>query len=321
MIIVILIFGLAKVTLAQYPPAADEAGTTAIRYDSGVFIGWASSCTINRGYVQLNNPSLGLATIGDSLSAIGAANTAGVVSLGDKGEAILQFSYPVRDSIGFDFAVFENSFNDEFLELAYVEVSSDGTNYFRFCSDNQNDNTVQCDTFGLSDPTKINNLAGKYRAMYGTPFDLAELDGIVGLDINAITHIRIIDVGGSINDTLASYDCSNDVINDPFPTPFVSSGFDLDAIGIIHDHNPNPIPYTYIPTIDNDNSFFAIHNGDLVSLYTINSLQVINVMGQEIFALDMLSEQDHINVNDLYGLFILRFKYNNKVYLQKIFLN
>ncbi len=65
-------------------------------------------------------------------------------------------------------------------------------------------------------------------------FDLYELTGIPQLDITNVTHVKIIDVVGSINHAYARFDSQNQIINDPWPTPFNSSGFDLDAIGVIN---------------------------------------------------------------------------------------
>ena len=87
------------------------------------------------------------------------------------------------------------------------------------------------------DYLKINNLAGKYRAGFGTPFDLAELKDSANLDINQIRFVRIVDVVGSINTNYARRDSKGRKINDPWPTRFASSGFDLDAVGVIH-QNP-----------------------------------------------------------------------------------
>ncbi len=39
---------------------------------------------------------------------------------------------------------------------------------------------------------------------------------------------------GNISDTYASYDSKGNVINDPWPTPFNTCGFDLDAVGVMH---------------------------------------------------------------------------------------
>ncbi len=218
----------------QFAPPAGQTGTTAVHADSEVFIGWAIACTLERGWVQIGEPDLGKASFGIEEAALGKANL-DVVSLGDGGMATLQFAYPIWDGPGADFAVFENSFNDTFLELAFVEVSSDGEHYVRFPSVSLTQTEMQVPTFGELDATDLYNLAGKYRGLYGTPFDLAELADSSGIDINHITHIRIIDVVGSIESEFANYDALGNIVNDPWPTPFPTSGFDLDAVGVIHD--------------------------------------------------------------------------------------
>lgn len=234
-ILIFLYFTLTTSFLfAQFPPPAGQVGSTAIHKDSSIFVAWATQCTVYRGLKNISNPSAGYAEVGDNSSALGIAGSGGVVSLGDGGYAIVQFQQPIFNGPGWDFAVFENSFSDSYLELAFVEVSSDGLNYFRFPSVSNTQTTIQIGAFDTLDATKINNLAGKYRALYGTPFDLEELDNISGLDINHITHIKIMDVVGSINTTYANYDSNNNIINDPWPTEFTSSGFDLDAVGVIH---------------------------------------------------------------------------------------
>lgn len=234
LLLLIFLFSMKSLLSQTYAPAAGQAGTTAMYKDSSAFIAWVSSCNVTRGYQNISDPSLGFASVGDGSLAAGKALSNGVVSLGDGGTAICSFSNQIVNGPGFDFAVFENSIDDSFLELAFVEVSSDGINYFRFPAHSLTDTLQQTGSFGSTDPVKINNLAGKYRAGYGTPFDLQELAGIPGLDVNAIIHVKIIDVIGSINSSYTSRDKNNHKVNDPWPTPFPSSGFDLDAIGVIH---------------------------------------------------------------------------------------
>ena len=87
-------------------------------------------------------------------------------------------------------------------------------------------------------------MAGKYRANYGTPFDLEDISDVDGLDVSAISYIKLIDVIGSINDNYCSFDHLGNKINDPLPTAYTQSGFDLDALGVIHElplrvHNIN----------------------------------------------------------------------------------
>src|SRR6185437_9385236 len=93
--------------------------------------------------------------------------------------------------------------------------------------------TLQVSNATYMDARSLHNLAGKYIEGYGTPFDLEELSGTPGLDIDNITHVRIVDVIGSIGEH-ASLDSTGRKVNDPYPTPFPSCGFDLDAVGAIH---------------------------------------------------------------------------------------
>ena len=222
-------------SFAQFPPAAGQDGSTAIHCDDDAFVGWAIGCVVERGPQQIDDTSLGVASFGTPEAALGKADgTMSVVSLGDGGMATLTFAAPICNGDGPDFAVFENGFDDNFLELAFVEVSSDGIHYFRFPSISLTPSNIQVGSFSSLDCTKIHNLAGKYRALYGTPFDLDDLDEDPLLDKMHITHVRVIDVIGCINPDYATYDSQGNIVNDPWPTPFASSGFDLDAVGVIH---------------------------------------------------------------------------------------
>jgi len=201
--------------------------------DSSDFVSWASGCNVIRGFQDISIPSSGLANVGDSSMAIGKAGN-GVVSLGDGGYAILSFNAPIKDGSGPDFAVFENSFDGYFLELAFIEVSSDGIHYFRFPAISNTDTVNQTGSFGYTEPSLLNNLAGKYKAEYGTPFDLSDLSDNLLLDKQHITHIKVLDVVGSLHDQYCSRDIHHHKVNDPWPTSFGSGGFDLDAVGVIH---------------------------------------------------------------------------------------
>lgn len=222
---------------AQFAPAAGQPGTTAIKADSSIIVAWANSCEVVRGLIQINLPDSGFASAGTDSSAIGPALQNGVLSLGDGGQAICTFAKPVTNGSGWDFVVFENGFSDDFLELAFVEVSSDGIHFFRFPAVSLTSDSFQIGSFGLLQTEKIHNLGGKYRAGFGTPFDLAELEGEQGLNLNQITHIKVIDVVGRIKSPETTFDSQGNAVNDPWPTPFPSGGFDLDAIGIIHEAN------------------------------------------------------------------------------------
>jgi len=224
----------------SFAPAAGLPGSTAIAGDSALFVGWASSVeSLTRGPQDIANPGGALATVGLAASALGpadatSANPNTVVSLGDGGQITLGFAQPITDGPGFDFAVFENGFGDQFLELGLVEVSSNGVDFLRFAAVSQTPTAAQVGSFSALDPTNLDNLAGKYRAGFGTPFDLAQLAGVSPLvDVTSIRYVRIIDVVGTIG-AAGKVDSLGNKINDPYPTAFASSGFDLDAVGALH---------------------------------------------------------------------------------------
>jgi len=290
----------------NHAPAAGQPGSTAIPANSQLFVAWATGIDVQLGFIDISDPTAqdsgsNYASYGSPEDAIGPA-TNQVVSLGDAGEAILTFNIPIVDGAGFDFAVFENSFSDTFLELAFVEVSSDGINYFRFPSHSATQTETQIGSFGNSDPTYINNLAGKYRGMFGTPFDISEIADDAMLDKNSITHIKIIDVVGSVDSNYARYDSFGNSINDPFTTPFYSGGFDLDAIGVINQQ-------TLGVKHNNDLTFSVYPNPVLNKLY-INSvlavdLEIYDLNGRIVLTVKQ-SKNEGIDVSNLQkGFYII----------------
>jgi len=103
----------------QYAPGVGQEGTTAMHKDSSAFIAWATKAEVQRGPMQIDADSLGYVTTGTPDFALGKAGANGIVSLGDGGAAVLQFALPVRNGEGWDFAVFENSFDGLFLDPPY----------------------------------------------------------------------------------------------------------------------------------------------------------------------------------------------------------
>jgi len=214
-------------------------GCTAIKFDSPYILGWATGCTINRGYQDIASPTV-VTSYGTESAGIGPSSesTLDAVSLGDGGTAILTFDIPIQNGEGFDFAVFENALNHTFLELAFVEVSSDGEHFVRFPATSNTQSTVQIGNAGSVDATQINNLAGKYIVGWGTPFDLQQLADSANLDINSITHVKLVDVVGTIDPQYASRDQYGQIINDPYPTDFYSGGFDLTGVAVLNGWTP-----------------------------------------------------------------------------------
>ena len=246
---VFFLFCLTPFALAedpQYAPAAGQTGSTAVHLDDASILGWAT------GYSNLIYGSDVIATWRTPEKAMGAAagTVMDIVSLGNAGQITLSF-FPaiICNGPGPDFVIFENALNDTFLELAYLEVSSDGENFFRFPNHSLTPRPVNPDGDPLTsyvilavDPVNVDGFASKYRVGFGTPFDLDGLNtpqaqqGVLSgtLNLDHIAYVRIIDIVGDGTST----DTSGNPIYDPWhPTqPQTSAGFDLEAAGYMHNH-------------------------------------------------------------------------------------
>ena len=226
---------------------------TNVGVDAGdpALVAWAESVSS-----FLPTPSGG----GVGTSALGPADGI-LVSLGDLGvvqidagdpvgEITLAFdSKPIKNGIGWDFAVFENAFSFPeppffFAELAYVEVSSNGLDFARFPSISLNvepvegsgneENELVTDfgrNFATLNITNVHNLAGIHPTGVGTRFDLADLfdepevtDGLI--DLGDIHFVRLVDVPGDGS----FFDSQGHPILDAWVTTG-SGGLDLDAVG------------------------------------------------------------------------------------------
>ena len=241
--VTVLSCSMARAQQGPYDPQVGSGAKDAIPYTSSSFQEWASSVvSLARGPEDITNPNSPPASFGTIANVLGPANnsTTRVLSLGDGGSITLGFNTPIANGPGADFAVFENGFLSgpsgyAFLELATVQVSSDGVHFFGFPDVSLTQTTTQVGGFGLLDASNLYDLAGKYIAGYGTGFDLSELAGVSPLlNINDITEVKITDVVGSINPEYGTYDSEGHLINDPFTTPFASGGFDLNGVGVIN---------------------------------------------------------------------------------------
>jgi hypothetical protein len=210
----------------SFAPAAGQTGSGAIHMDDTAFVAWATGWenyiigTGVDGTWQTPDKALGKA-VGTSFD---------IVCLGNGGQITMTFGNPIVDGSGADFAVFENSFNNTFLELGYVEVSADGSNWYRFT--NYSTTVSPVGGYGSVDPTDIYQLGSKYIQGYGEGYDLAQLD------LEEISYVRILDIIGDGS----NLDSVDNPIYDPTPT-WGSGGFDLDAIGVINQGAaPVPLP-------------------------------------------------------------------------------
>jgi len=222
-------------------PFADAGGSAAepkVAHNDAAIAAWATGWTdyeVGSGcdaIWQTPNKALGPAT----------DDVMDVVCLGNGGRITMTFDRPIRDGEGWDFAVFENAMNDTFLELAFVEVSTDGINFVRF--DNCSLTPSPVSAFGAVEPSNLTGFAGKYKVGFGFGFDLATLaekpeviSGLVAL--NNIRYVRIVDIvgDGNTNDNRSlawrtAYG-PNGPVYDPTPTSG-SGGFDLEAVGVRH---------------------------------------------------------------------------------------
>lgn len=287
---------------SQFHPASGIQGTNAIHKDSSIIASWAANCLITRGYIDIsdtnrifsqNGITSNKAFYGDEKNPIGyPENINDAVSLGDGGTAILTFENSIFDGEGYDFVVFENGLKSQFppynyfLELAFVEVSSNGIDFVRFPAISKTQTEAQISTYGQLEPEKINNLAGKFIVDFGTPFDLNELKEDKNIDIQNITHIKIVDVVGSLNDEFCSYDVENNKINDPFPTPFHTCGFDLSGIGVINlKRNTN-------------NSFIEIYPNPVINILKIQSEKTTEFTIYDINGKKVISGRINLGINE-----------------------
>jgi len=160
------------------------------------------------------------------------------LSLGEGGAVTIRLSTPAVEGHGAELAVFENSFNDSFLELAYVELSSNGVDFARLPSIYLG--RERLGPFGEQPAQLIEGLAGSTRGGWSPPIDLYALaeHPLVQLgrvDLNAIEYIRVIDIRGDGS----ALDSSGRAIYDPYPTA-QSAGFDLDGVSVLDVPRRNP---------------------------------------------------------------------------------
>lgn len=233
-LVVAFLISASTVYAGPYAPAAGVSGSTAVSKNDPGIQGWASGYI---GYQPGTNVDASWKTPERALG-VAVGDSFDIVGLGDHGQITLTFSGRLFNGTGADFAVFENGFSDTFLELAWVEVSSNGTDFFRFPNFSFTAGAVS--SFGSIDPTNIDGLAGKYRQGYGTPFDLQVLASVPGLNVNDVRYVRIVDIvgDGTARDSLGN------VIFDPYPTTG-SGGFDLEAVAALH-LAPVPEPASFV---------------------------------------------------------------------------
>lgn len=210
-------------TLESSPELADDA----VPVDDPRIVAWAEGYRDYEPGTDLDavwtdpNKALG--------QALGTWDDA--LSLGNGGRITMVFAEPIADHTGPDLAVFENGFSENFLELALIEVSSNGVDFVRLPS--LSIQTTPVEAYGTLDPAELIGVAGRFRAGFGQAFDLATLTHTPAVqtgrvDLSAIRFVRVLDLigDGSVSDAFGN------PIYDPTPT-FGPAGFDLEAIAAL----------------------------------------------------------------------------------------
>ncbi len=235
--IVILVLALIPTT----PALAQMADTGQVNQEyarsDGALVGWASQVISSvRGPQDYQLPELGLAAFGTGTDILGANGTP--FSLGDGGSITVAFDLEIANGSGDDFVVFENGFawNGVYMELGFVEVSSNGSDFARLPAFCRQDSVVG--PWDTSDPALFYNLAGNY--VGGTGFDLEDLvtagDALVAsglVDLNHILFVRVVDVIGDLAGN-ATQDFLGRPVADPYPTTGEASGMDITGVAVIN---------------------------------------------------------------------------------------
>jgi len=237
------------------------------QYVNPAFVGWATSVVdyspARPDLIESDwlNPAVAIGPASADVfdvTSLGDLTAADITVKTPPGSITLGFATAISDGPGPDFAVFGNAFNlngavTVFAKLAFVEVSSNGTDFARFpCVDTNTKPAGTTWSYVVSDPTKIYNFFGKadnaYGQSWGVPFDLAVLTNhplvVAGkVDLQHIRYVRLVAVvgNGSTKDTY------NHVVYDPWPTQG-SPGPEVQAVGVLH---APPSFFTWVAAISN----------------------------------------------------------------------
>ena len=126
---------------------------------------------------------------------------------------------------------------------------------------------------------------------------MADIANDALLNKQSITHVKVIDVVGSIQNQYCSRDANNHKINDPWPTGWGNGGFDLDAVGVIHQQavGINELELRNISIYPNPATDMLY-----VNLPSTNySVEVINLMGEVVLKSENKSNTTFIEINNL----------------------
>jgi PEP-CTERM motif len=219
----------------------------AIPWNDPAIVEWASSVAnytpgtdVNTSFENLNyavGPTQALPSVSKKTGLPNLGSPINdVVSLGQDGTITVGFTSPIANGPGNDFAVFSNGFLDgypyAYSKFATVSVSSDGVNFFSFPTDFDQSSLVDNELF---DASELYNIAGKYVAGFGTPFDLNQLAGVSPLlDVDDVRYVRITDAWDATDSS------DNPILDDPESI----YGFNFAGVAVLNDIASVPEPST-----------------------------------------------------------------------------
>ena len=209
-IAVIAILWTGSVRAGIYSGPQDTANSIdgAIPSNSPRFVEWANNISSLASGLTHFAPR-GSTTISlTDYNSLGDLDAAQIANGDSPGFLTVTFPHGVTNGAGADFAIFENGFTfgspyGLFVDLAYVEVSTDGVQFARFPNLSLNTAPVQgSGAFAGYDMSNVWNLAGKHAQSFGTPFNLDDLvtNALVlsgEVRLNDIQYVKIVDIPGN----------------------------------------------------------------------------------------------------------------------------
>lgn len=228
---VLLVFSACAETGAGAPGNSYPHGD-GVTASSSAVVRWATA-VVENSYQP--GPEASMYTNPEQALGPASSVSTAVVVLGRGGSIVMDMNTPFGNGDGADFAVWENGIAGSdgtlFAELAFVEVSSDGTSFARFPTITTRKTAVGA--YEPIDPGEYSGFAGLHPGGTGTAFDLSELIEVSEVmngqvDLRAIRYIRVVDVVGDGTVT----DSEGNAVFDPYPTTG-TAGFDLNAVGVL----------------------------------------------------------------------------------------
>ena len=128
----------------------------------------------------------------------------------------------------------------------------------------------------------------------------------------------VVGVVGSIDPLYASYDVNNHPINDPWPTPFSSGGFDIDASGVLHQ---NPLSISeYKEELVFPNPISVSGTLHIKSKHTVASIKLFDNLGKS-YVFKNSSSLNLAELNLSTGVYVLQYEILGQTMHKKISVN